>query len=61
MKLFDDFEAVRFPEENLILLLLADIFIIFTILKTSIGKKYRNAGNDHITVNNYEDVSKKFS
>lgn len=37
MKLFDDFEAVRFPEENLILLLLGDTYTTFMIRNINTG------------------------
>lgn len=57
MKLFDDFEAIRFPEENMIFITNRGyIYYIFNP-KYNNWRKHRNAGNDHITVGNYQDVS----
>ncbi len=59
MKLFDDFEAVKFPEENLIFITKRGYIYYIYIPKYEHWKKYKNAGYDNITVNNYPDVSKK--
>lgn len=58
MKLFDDFEAVKFCEENLIFVTRNGYIYYIYNYKYNHWTKYRNAGNDYITVNNYPDVSK---
>lgn len=59
MKLFDDFEAVRFPEENLIFITTGGYIYYIYDPKYKHWRKHRKAGNDHITVANYQDVSKE--
>ena len=59
MKLFDDFEAVKFPEENLIFITNRGYLQYIYIPKYKRWQKHKNAGNDMITVSNYPDVSKK--
>lgn len=59
MKLFGDFEAVKFPEENLIFITTDGFLYYIYDYKDKYWRKHRNAGNDHITVSNYEDVSKE--
>jgi len=59
MKLFDDFEAVKFPEENLILITHNEYLYYIYNPKYSSWTKHKNAGNDHITIHNYPDVSEK--
>ncbi len=59
MKLFDKFEAVKFPEENLIFITKDEYLYYIYDPKYENWKKHKNAGNDHITVSNYPDVSKK--
>lgn len=59
MKLFDDFEAVRFPEENLIFITTGGYIYYIYNPEHNFWRKHRNAGNDHITVSNYEEVSKE--
>ena len=59
MKLFDDFEAVRFPEEDLIFVTTRGYIYYIYDPEYKHWRKYRNAGNDSITVANYPDVSKK--
>lgn len=59
MKLFGDFEAVRFPEENLIFITHRGYLYYIYDFKYKHWRKHRNAGNDHITVSNYDDVSKE--
>lgn len=59
MKLFDDFEAVKFPEENMILVThMGYIYYIYNG-KYKHWEKFYNAGNVHITVENYKDVTKE--
>lgn len=59
MKLFSEFEAVRFPEENLIFVTHdAYIYYIYS-LKYKRWRKHRNAGNDQITVSNYPDIRRE--
>lgn len=59
MKLFNEFEAVKFYEENLIFI--TDSSYIYYIYnpKYNSWKKYNNAGNDSITVCNYDEISKE--
>ena len=58
MKLFEGFEAVKFPEENLIFVTHDGYLYYIYYPKYKQWRKYRNAGNDHITVSNYPDVSR---
>ena len=59
MKLFDNFEAVKFTQENLIFI--TDNGYIYYIYnpRKNFWRKHSNAGNDHITVANYPHVSKE--
>lgn len=59
MKLFGDFDAVKFPEENLIFITKNKYLYYIYNPKYKNWKKHRNAGNDQITVSNYPDVSKR--
>lgn len=59
MKLFNGFEAVKFPEENLIFITHDKYLYYIYHSKYNYWRKYRNAGNDSITVSNYDDVSKE--
>ncbi|MBQ6795578.1 MAG: hypothetical protein IJO83_05480 [Clostridia bacterium] len=59
MKLFDDFEAVKFPEENLMLITRSGFLYYIYDPEYNFWRKYRNAGNDHITARNYPDVTDK--
>lgn len=59
MKLFDDFEAVRFSEENLLFVTRRGFIYYIYDLEYKHWRKYRNAGNDHITVSNYQEVSQE--
>ena len=59
MKLFDDYEAVRFPEENLILITRSSYIYYIYDPENDYWKKYQNAGYDRITVKNYPDVSEE--
>ena len=59
MKLFDDFEAVRFPEENLLFITNRTyLYYIYDPVK-DLWRKHRNAGNDNISVANYQEVTKE--
>lgn len=63
MKLFEEydavFEAIRFVEENLILVT-RDGFIYYIYRPESkYWIKHKNAGNDRITVRNYQDISRE--
>ena len=57
MKLFDGFEAVKFPEENLIFITNNGYLYYIYNPKYGTWQKYKNAGNDQITVSKYPDVS----
>ena len=58
MKLFGNFEAVKFHEENMIFVTNRGyLYYIYSHTKKR-WHKHRNAGNDHITVSNYSDVRK---
>ena len=59
MKLFDKFEAVKFPEENLIFITHDSYLYYIYNPKYESWRKYRNWGNDSITVENYDDVSRE--
>ena len=57
MKLFDGFDAVKFPEENLIFITNNGYLYYIYNPKYGTWQKYKNAGNDQITVSKYPDVS----
>lgn len=59
MKLFDDFDAVWFSEENLIFVTKNEYIYYIYNPKWDSWHKHRNAGNDYITVENYKDVTKE--
>jgi len=59
MKLFDTFEAVRFPQENMIFITRDGFLYYIYNSKYKCWKKYRNAGSDHLTVANYDDVRRE--
>ncbi len=59
MKLFDDFEAVRLSEENLIFITHNGYIYYIYNPEFRCWQKYKNSGNDHITVGNYPDVSRQ--
>lgn len=59
MKLFGEFDAVRFSEENLIFITKGGYLYYIYNPKYKYWRKHRNAGNDHLSVQNYEDVSKE--
>ena len=59
MKLFDDFEAVRFPEENLIFITHSEyIYYIYDPTYKN-WRKHIRTGQDKITIKNYQEVSKE--
>lgn len=59
MKLFDKFEAVKFHQENLIFITHDGYLYYIYIPKYKHWRKHRNAGNDHLTVANYDEVTKE--
>lgn len=59
MKLFDGFEAVKFSEENVIFVTDNGYIYYICYLEDKYWRKHKNAGNDHITVSNYQEISKK--
>ena len=58
MKLFGDFEAIRFPEENLILVTSRGYLYYIYDPRSRHWQKHANAGNDRLSVQNYPDVSR---
>ena len=59
MKLFDTYEAVKFPEEGLIFITRGGYLYYIYEPQHRWWRKHRNAGNDHLTVSNYPDVSRE--
>lgn len=59
MQLFDNFSVVKFPEEDMLLITKNSYVYYIYAKKDNIWKKYKNAGNDLITIINYKDVSKE--
>ena len=59
MKLFDKFEAVKFRQENLIFITHDGYLYYIYNPKYKHWRKHRNAGNDHLTVVNYDEVTKE--
>ena len=59
MKLFDDFEAVRFPEENLILVTRSEYLYYIYDPTYKNWREHRRTGQDRITVKNYQEVSQE--
>ena len=59
MKLFGKYEAVMFPEENMIFITHREYLYYIYDLKYNRWRKHKNAGNDKITVCNYQDVNEK--
>ena len=59
MKLFNDFEAVKFTQENLIFITHDGYLYYIYNPKHNFWRKHSNAGNDHITVANYPSVYKE--
>lgn len=59
MKLFAKFEAVKFHQENLIFITNNKYLYYIYNFDSKVWSKHRNAGNDSIAVENYEDVSRE--
>ena len=59
MKLFDGFEVVKFRQENLLFVTHNRYIYYVYDPKYDNWSKYKNAGNDSITVKNYDEVSKE--
>lgn len=59
MKLFGAFEAVKFYQENLIFITHNGYLYYVYNPKYNHWRKHSNAGNDHITVANYDNVTKE--
>lgn len=59
MKLFDGYEAVRFPEENIILITNESYLYYIYSPENGSWKKHKNAGYDRLTVSNYQEISKE--
>jgi hypothetical protein len=59
MKLFGDFDAVKFYQENLIFVTHNGYLYYIYSPRKKHWRKHRNAGNDHLTVANYDDVSRE--
>lgn len=59
MKLFEEFEAIKFREENLILITNRGFLYYIYDCESRRWRKYRNAGNDYLTIQNYPDVSRE--
>lgn len=59
MKLFGTFEAVKFYQENLIFITHNGYLYYIYNPKYNHWRKHSNAGNDHITVANYDNVTKE--
>jgi len=59
MKLFADFDAVKFPEEDMIFVTHNGFLYYIYNPKYKQWQKHENAGNDFITVSNYPDVSEE--
>ena len=59
MKLFDKYDAVRFPEENEIFVTHEGYLYFIYDSKFESWRKHGNAGNDYISVSNYPDVGRE--
>ena len=59
MKLFDKFEAVKFHQENLIFITHNGFLYYIYNPKHKYWCKHSNAGNDYLTVANYDEVTKE--
>ena len=59
MKLFDKFEAIKFSQENLIFITHDEFLYYIYNPKYGYWRKHWNAGNDYLTVANYDDVSRE--
>lgn len=59
MKLFDKFEAVKLHQENLIFITRDGYLYYIYNPKHKYWRKHSNAGNDYLTVANYDEVPKE--
>lgn len=59
MKLFGGFDVVKFPEEDILFVTHNTYIYYIYSYKYKWWQKYRNAGNDSITVENYQDVRRE--
>ena len=59
MKLFSNYEAIKFYQENLIFITHNGFLYYIYNPKYKHWRKHLNAGNDHITVANYDDLTQK--
>lgn len=59
MKLFDKFEAVKFHQENMIFITHNGFLYYIYNPKHKYWRKHSNAGNDYLTVANYDEVTKE--
>ncbi len=59
MKLFGEFEAVKFYEENLIFITKGGYLYYIYNLRNNHWHQYHNAGNDFLTVANYDYVTRE--
>lgn len=59
MKLFSNYEAIKFYQENLIFITHDGFLYYIYNPKYKHWKKHSNAGNEYITVANYDDVTKE--
>ncbi len=59
MKLFGEFEAVKFYQENLILITNGGYPFYIYSPRNNHWRQYRNAGNDFLTVSNYDEVTRE--
>lgn len=57
VKLFGNFEAIMFSEENMIFITSNGYLYYIYDIEYKHWRKHKNAGNDHLTVQNYPDVS----
>lgn len=59
MRLFDDYEAIKFKEENLIFITNRSYLYCIYDVKNKRWYKHHNAGYDCLSVENYKDLRKK--
>ena len=59
MKLFDEFEIVKCPEENSLYVTNGRFLYYVYIPEYKLWKKHKNAGNERITVDRYPDVTEE--
>ncbi len=60
MKLFDNFEAIRFRQENLIFITHNGyLYYIFYPEKHHPWERYKRAGYDRLTVENYDEINRE--